>query len=396
MKTIDDFHFKDKTALVRVDFNVPLKDGKVTDNTRIRRAKPTIDKIMNDGGKAVLMSHLGRPKGPDPKYSLKQIVDEVEKVLGRKVHFSEQITGPEAEAKAAALKPGEILLLENLRFDPREKKGDPEFARQLARLGDIYVNDAFGTAHRAHASTAVIARYFPGRKAAGYLLADEIKHINQVLHHARHPFTAIIGGAKISSKIGVIENLLNLVDNLVIVGGMAYTFLKALGYETGRSLVEEDYVDTARNIMEKAKVNNIRLVLPVDIVVADQFDPAARTRIVKADQIPADWMGLDIGPETARIIHDVLMPSKTIVWNGPAGVFEWDKFAEGTKKIAESVAMATEKGAYSLVGGGDSVAAIEKYGLADKISYISTGGGAMLEMLEGKTLPGIKALEEDE
>ncbi len=396
MKTIDDFNFQDKTALVRVDFNVPLKDGKVTDATRIRRAKPTIDKIMNDGGKAVLMSHLGRPKGPDPKYSLRQIVDTVAEILGRKVHFSDQIVGPEAEAKARALRPGEILLLENLRFDPREKKGDPEFAAQLANLGDIYVNDAFGTAHRAHASTAVVARYFPGRKAAGYLLANEVNTIKKVLEQARRPFTAIIGGAKVSSKIGMIENLLNKVDNLVIVGGMAYTFLKALGKETGQSLVEDDYVDTAKKIIKKAREKNIRLILPVDVVVADRFAPDAAAKVVSAVHIPPDWMGLDIGPETAKKIAEVLKNSKTIIWNGPAGVFEWDRFAEGTRKIAEAVAEATANGAFSLVGGGDSVAAIEKYGLADRISYISTGGGAMLEMLEGKELPGVKALEEDE
>ncbi len=396
MKTIDDVNFQDKTALVRVDFNVPLKDGKVTDATRIRRAKPTIDKIMNDGGKAVLMSHLGRPKGPDPKYSLRQIVDTVAEILGRKVHFSDQIVGPEAEAKARALRPGEILLLENLRFDPREKKGDPEFAAQLANMGDIYVNDAFGTAHRAHASTAVVARYFPGRKAAGYLLANEVNTIKKVLEQARRPFTAIIGGAKVSSKIGVIENLLNKVDNLVIVGGMAYTFLKALGKETGQSLVEDDYVDTAKKIIKKAREKNIRLILPVDVVVADRFAPDAAAKVVSADHIPPDWMGLDIGPETAKKIAEVLKNSKTIIWNGPAGVFEWDRFAEGTRKIAEAVAEATANGAFSLIGGGDSVAAIEKYGLADRISYISTGGGAMLEMLEGKELPGVKALEEDE
>lgn len=396
MKTIDDFNFKDKTALVRVDFNVPLKDGKVTDVTRIRRAKPTIDKIMNEDGKAVLMSHLGRPKGPDPKYSLRQIVNTVAGILGRKVHFSEQIVGPDVEAKVRALQPGEILLLENLRFDPREKKGDPEFAAQLAKLGDIYVNDAFGTAHRAHASTAVVARYFPGRKAAGYLLANEVNTIKKVLEQARRPFTAIIGGAKVSSKIGVIENLLNKVDNLVIVGGMAYTFLKALGKEIGQSLVEDDYVDTAKKIMEKARKKNIRLILPVDVVVADRFAPDAAAKVVSADHIPPDWMGLDIGPETAKKIAEVLKNSKTIIWNGPAGVFEWDRFADGTRKIAEAVAEATANGAFSLVGGGDSVAAIEKYGLADRISYISTGGGAMLEMLEGKELPGVKALEEDE
>ena len=396
MKTVDDFNFKGKTALVRVDFNVPLdENGIVTDPTRIRRAKPTILKILNDGGKAVLMSHLGRPKERDEKLSLKHIVPAVEKVLGVPVRFSPEITGPQAEKAANDLPFGQILLLENLRFDPREKKGDPGFARELARLGDIYVNDAFGTAHRAHASTAVIARYFPGRKAAGYLLASEANTIRKLLTEARHPVTAIIGGAKVSSKIGVLENLLNVVDNLIIVGGMAFTFLKALGYPTGKSLVEDDYVETARKILEKAKENNIHLLLPVDVVAADRFAPDAQTHIVPADNIPGGWMGLDIGPETREQIARVVNQSKTVLWNGPAGVFEMEPFAEGTVAIARALAEATQNGAFTVVGGGDSVAALEKYNLAGKVSYVSTGGGAMLEMLEGKELPGIKALEEE-
>ncbi len=395
MKTVDDFNFKGKTALVRVDFNVPLdENGRVTDTTRIRRAKPTILKILNDGGKAVLMSHLGRPKGRDEKLSLKHIVPAVERALGVPVRFSPEITGSEAEKAAKDLPFGQVLLLENLRFDPREKKGDTEFARELARLGDIYVNDAFGTAHRAHASTAVIAQFFPERKAAGYLLAGEAETIKKLLTESRYPVTAIIGGAKVSSKIGVLENLLNVVDNLVIVGGMAFTFLKALGYPTGNSLVEDDYVETARKILDKARENNIRILLPVDVVAADRFAPDARTRNVSADDIPDGWMGLDIGPETRRQIANVVEKSKTVLWNGPAGVFEMKPFAEGTVAIAHALADATRKGAFTVVGGGDSVAALEKYGLADKVSYVSTGGGAMLEMLEGKELPGIKALEE--
>ncbi len=395
MKTVDDFNYNNQKVLVRVDFNVPLDEKyKVTDNTRILMAKPTIEKILKDGGSVILMSHLGRPKGPDEKFSLKYIVPEVEKVLGKRIIFSPEIIGPEVKKKAGSMKKGDVMLLENLRFDPREKKGDEDFARDLAAPADAYVNDAFGTAHRAHASTTVVARFFPGKKAAGYLLANEVKNIKKALEEGEHPITAIIGGAKVSSKLGVIKNLMDKVDNLIIVGGMAYTFLKALGKQTGKSLVENDLIDEAKNLMKYAKEKGVDLVLPVDFIVADDFSPGANTKIVDADHIPEEWMGLDIGPETINLLDKVIKQSKTIIWNGPAGVFEWDAFSKGTRSIAQSIAEATRQGAFSLVGGGDSVAAVKKYGLQDKISYISTGGGAMLEMLEGKDLPAIKALED--
>ncbi len=395
MKTVDDFNYNNQKVLVRVDFNVPLDEKyNVTDNTRIVMAKPTIEKILKDGGSVILMSHLGRPKGPDEKFSLKHIIPEVEKVLGKRIIFSPEIIGPEVKKKAGSIKKGEVMLLENLRFDPREKKGDVAFARELAALADAYVNDAFGTAHRAHASTTVVARFFPGKKAAGYLLANEVKNIKKALEEGEHPITAIIGGAKVSSKLGVIKNLMDKVDNLIIVGGMAYTFLKALGKQTGKSLVEDDLIDEAKNLMKYAKEKGVDLVLPVDFIVADDFSPGANTKIVDADHIPEEWMGLDIGPETINLLDKVIKQSKTIIWNGPAGVFEWDAFSKGTRSIAQSIAEATNQGAFSLVGGGDSVAAVKKYGLQDKISYISTGGGAMLEMLEGKDLPAIKALED--
>jgi len=395
IKTIDDFDFNGVKTLVRVDFNVPLNEkGEVTDDTRIRRAAPTINKILNDGGSVILMSHLGRPKGRDVKYSLRHIIPAVEKVLNKKVAFASDITGPEAREKAAALQPGEILLLENLRFDPREKKGDETFARELASLGDFYVNDAFGTAHRAHASTAVIARFFPGRKAAGYLLASEIKNIKKAIEEGKPPVTAIIGGAKISSKLGVLKNLLNKVDNLIIVGGMAYTFLKGLGYEIGDSIHEDDLIDEALAILNQAREKGIRVLLPEDLIIADKFSPGAQTKTVPAGQISPGWQGLDIGPRTLEKIKDIVLHSNTVIWNGPAGVFEWEPFARGTMEIARYLAEATDKGAFTLVGGGDSVAALKKAGVEDKISYVSTGGGAMLEMLEGKELPGIKALEE--
>ncbi len=394
MKTVDDFNYNRQKVLVRVDFNVPLDESfHVTDNTRIVMAKPTLEKILNDGGSIILMSHLGRPKGRDEKFSLKHIVPEVEKVLERKVIFSPEITGPEVKKKAESLKEGDIMLLENLRFDPREKKGDESFARELADLADAYVNDAFGTAHRAHASTTVVARFFPHKKAAGYLLANEVKNIRKALEEGRHPITAIIGGAKVSSKLGVIKNLMDKVDNLIIVGGMTFTFLKALGKETGKSLVEDDLIQEAKNLIQKANEKGVNLILPIDFIVADSFSPDAKTRIVDADHIPEAWMGLDIGPETIKRLNKIIHSSQTIIWNGPAGVFEWDAFSNGTRSIAQSVADATQQGAFSLVGGGDSVAAVKKYGLQDKISYISTGGGAMLEMLEGKDLPAIKALE---
>ncbi len=395
MKTVDDFNYQNKKVLVRVDFNVPLDENfHVTDDTRIRRAKPTLEKILKDGGSLILMSHLGRPKGPEEKYSLKHILPVLEKILGKKVYFTGEITGKKSREKAQNLLPGEILLLENLRFDPREKKGDEEFAKELASLADAYVNDAFGTAHRAHASTTVVARFFPQNKAAGYLLYNEVKNIKKALEEGKPPVTAIIGGAKVSSKIGVLRNLMDKVDNMLIVGGMAFTFLRALGKSTGKSLVEEDKVDDALEIMDLAREKGVNLVLPVDFVIADKFSPDAQTRIVDADHIPADWMGLDIGPKSREMMGDVIRSSRTIIWNGPAGVFEWEPFAGGTRAIAQSIAEATGKGAFSLVGGGDSVSAVKNFGFENQVSYISTGGGAMLEMLEGKELPAIRALEE--
>ncbi len=397
MKTLKDINFKNKKALVRVDFNVPLNDDfKVTDNTRILAAKPTIEKILNDGGSVILMSHLGRPKGKEDKFSLKHILPELEKVLGHKIIFVSDSIGPEVKKAVKNLKPGEILLLENLRFYPEEKKGDENFAKALADLGvDYYINDAFGTAHRAHASTAVIAKYFDkNHKAAGNLLEKEVVSIQKALDEGQKPVTAIIGGAKVSSKIGVIENLLNKVDNLIIVGGMAYTFLKALGNKIGDSIVEDDKIDLAKKILAEAKAKGVNVILPVDLVVADRFSNDAETKIVSIDNIPDGWQGLDIGPKTRQLIDEVIQNSKTIIWNGPAGVFEFDKFATGTENIGLAIGKASEKGAYSLVGGGDSVAAVKKLNLTDKISYISTGGGALLEMLEGKTLPGIAALTE--
>ncbi len=397
MKTLNDINFKGKKALVRVDFNVPLdKDFKVTDNTRILAAKPTIDKILMDGGSVILMSHLGRPKAKEDKYSLRHILPELEKVLGQKIKFVPDSIGKEVEETVKNLKPGEILLLENLRFYPEEKKGDKDFAKALADLGaDYYINDAFGTAHRAHASTAVIAQYFDkDHKAAGKLLEKEVTSIQKALDKGQKPVTAIIGGAKVSSKIGVIENLLNKVDNLIIVGGMAYTFLKALGNKIGDSIVEDDKIDLAKKILAEAKAKGVNVILPVDLVIADRFSNEAHTKVVSADNIPDGWQGLDIGPKTRELIDDLIQNSKTIIWNGPAGVFEFAKFAKGTESIGLSIGKASEKGAYSLVGGGDSVAAVKKLGLTDKISYISTGGGALLEMLEGKKLPGIAALTE--
>jgi len=397
MKTLDDINFHDKKALIRVDFNVPLDtDFKVTDNTRIVAAKPTIEKILKDGGSVILMSHLGRPKGKDEKFSLKHIIPELEKVLGHHVKFMSESVGADVKEAVNNLKPGDILLLENLRFHPEEKKGDPDFAKALADLGaDYYVNDAFGTAHRAHASTAVIAQYFDkNHKIFGKLLEQEVKSIRKALDEGKKPVTAIIGGAKVSSKIGVIENLLNKVDNLIIVGGMAFTFLKALGNKIGNSIVEDDKIDLAKRILKEAEAKGVNVVLPVDLVIADKFSNEARTKVVSTDGIPDTWQGLDIGPKTRQLIDEVINNSKTIIWNGPAGVFEFEKFAKGTENIGFSIGKASEKGAYSLVGGGDSVAAVKKLGLTNKMSYISTGGGALLEMLEGKTLPGIAALTE--
>ncbi len=398
MRTIDDFNFKGKKAIIRVDFNVPLNDKyEITDDTRIKAAIPTIKKILNDGGSVILMSHLGRPKnGPEERFSLKHLIKDLEEKLGTKVLFAGDCIGEQAKKLASELKPGEVLLLENLRFHKEETKGDEEFAKKLAELADVYVNDAFGTAHRAHASTAVIAKFFPKeRKMFGYVMANEIKNIKKVLEESESPFTAILGGAKVSGKIEIINRLLEKVDNLIIGGGMMFTFIKALGGKVGNSLVEEDLIETAKEALSKAEKLGVKIYLPVDTVAADKFAEDANTMIVKADEIPDGWMGLDIGPETIKKFSDVIENSSTLLWNGPMGVFEMDTFAKGTIEIAKAIARATEKGAFSLVGGGDSVAAVNKFNLQDKVSYVSTGGGAMLEFIEGKKLPGIAAIEEE-
>lgn len=394
MRTIADHNFAGQKALIRVDFNVPLTDDfQVADDTRIRGALPTINKILTDGGSVILMSHLGRPKAQEEKFSLKHIVVHLSEKLARPVAFASDCVGEEAEDKAAALQPGEVLLLENLRYHDAEKAGDKDFAQQLAKLGDVYVNDAFGTAHRAHASTAVIADYFQtGKKMFGHLMAGEVANGNKVLHDSAAPFTAILGGAKVSDKITIITNLLDKADNIIIGGGMAYTFFVAQGGKVGNSLVEQDKIDTAREIMETAKQKGVNLYLPADSVCGDNFAADANTQTCASDAIPDGWMGLDVGPEARETFKNVIDQSKTILWNGPMGVFEMDAFAEGTKFVAQAVAEATQNGAYSLVGGGDSVAAVNKMGVADKVSYVSTGGGAMLEFLEGKELPGIKAI----
>lgn len=394
MKTIKNFNFSGKKALVRVDFNVPQDaDKKVTDNTRIVAAKPTIDKILNDGGAVVIMTHLGRPKGKvNEEFSLAQIVSEVAKVLGREVKFAPNCVGEEAEKMVAELKSGEVLLLENLRFHAQEESGDLAFAEQLAKLGDVYVNDAFGTAHRAHASTAVIAQFFPETKFFGLLMAQELEAIDKVLHSGEKPVTAILGGSKVSTKITIIENILPAVDNLIIGGGMAFTFIKAQGGNIGSSLVEEDKLDLALDILEKAKAQNVKVYIPVDVIAADAFNNDADRKEVPADEIPEGWMGLDVGAKTCTMNNDVIMNSRTILWNGPLGVFEMSNFAEGTKSLGDSIAEATKLDAFSLVGGGDSVAFVKQFGYADKVSYVSTGGGAMLESLEGLELPGVAAI----
>ncbi|HNQ60086.1 MAG TPA: phosphoglycerate kinase [Bacteroidales bacterium] len=396
MKTIDDFNFKNKRALMRVDFNVPLDDKfQIADTTRIDVTLPTIRKILNDGGCVILMSHLGRPKdGPSDKYSLRHLLPYLRKVTGVEVKFAPDCVGEDALKMALELKPGEILLLENLRFYKEEEKGDEEFARKLARLGDVYVNDAFGAAHRAHASTAVIAKFFPQAKMFGYVMGNELAALKKVLEEAEHPFTAILGGAKVSGKIDIIRNLMKRVDNLIIGGGMIYTFIKAQGGKVGNSLVEDELISLALETLEKAKQLGIKIFLPVDIVIADKFDNEANRKVCKADEIPDGWMGLDIGPKTIELFKDVITHSKTLLWNGPMGVFEMSNFETGTVAIAQCIAEATAKGAFSLVGGGDSVAAINKYQLADRVSYVSTGGGAMLEYIEGKELPGVKFVDE--
>ena len=390
MKIINDFNFSGKKALIRVDFNVPQNaEFQVTDNTRIVAAKPTIDKIINDGGAVILMTHLGRPKGKvNANFSLSKIVEEVSKVLGREVKFVENCVGELAEKAASELKAGEVLLLENLRFHAEEEAGDVEFAKKLSNLADIYVNDAFGTAHRKHASTAVIADFFPEKKCFGLLMAKELEAIDKVLHSGEKPVTAILGGSKVST----IENILPAVDNLIIGGGMAFTFIKAQGGSIGNSLVEDDKLDLALEILEKAKKENVKVYIPVDVVVSKEFNNDAERMEVPANEIPDGWMGLDVGKKTQEINHEVIMNSKTILWNGPLGVFEMSNFAVGTQALGDSIADATKQGAFSLVGGGDSVAFVKQFGYADKVSYVSTGGGAMLESLEGLELPGVAAI----
>lgn len=395
MKTIDDFDFKNKKALIRVDFNVPLDENfKVTDDTRIEAAKPTIDKILKDGGSVVLMSHLGRPKDREDKYSLKHILDKTSEILGVKVKFAEDSRGEVAKKASEDLKPGEVLLLENLRFYHEEEAGDENYAKELASLGDIYVNDAFGTAHRAHASTTIIAKSFPNDKCFGYLLAKEIESLNKVLKDSQKPVTAVLGGSKVSTKITVIENILDKVDHMILGGGMTYTFIKAQGGEVGDSICETDKLDLALEILKKAKQKNVQVHLPVDVVAADGFKNDANTKIVDVDKIPAGWQGLDAGPKSLENFKKVILGSKTILWNGPLGVFEMENFSKGTIELGNYIAEATQDGAFSLVGGGDSVSAVKQFGLEQKMSYVSTGGGAMLEMLEGKTLPGIAAILE--
>ncbi len=394
MKTIDNHNFKNEKALIRVDFNVPLdKEYNITDDTRIRAAIPTIKKILADGGSVILMSHLGRPKeGPAEKYSLKHLVAHISKLTNTTVKFADDCIGASATQLSSELKPGEILLLENLRFYKEEEKGDPAFAKKLAALGTVYVNDAFGTAHRAHASTAVIAENFPGKKFFGYVMAGELANADKVLLHSEKPFTAIMGGAKVSDKILIIEQLMNRVNNLLIGGGMAFTFVKAMGGTIGSSLCEEDKLDLALSIIEKAKAKNVNLILPVDTIIADKFDANANSKTCNINEIPDGWMGLDIGPESEKLFNATIASSKTILWNGPAGVFEFEKFSHGTKAVANAIADATSKGAFSLIGGGDSAAAISKFNLTDKVSYVSTGGGALLEYIEGKELPGVTAI----
>jgi phosphoglycerate kinase len=397
MQTIETYNFSGKKALIRVDFNVPLNEQfEITDDTRMTAALPTIHTILDKGGAVILMSHLGRPKkGPEDKYSIRHLVPHLSKILGgMTIKMAPDCIGEATKAMASSLKAGEILVLENLRFHPEEEGGDEEFARQIAELGDCWVNDAFGTAHRAHASTAVIAKFFPNDKMFGLLVASEIESLDKVLKSPQRPFTAIMGGSKVSSKITIIENLLNSVDHLIIGGGMTYTFVKAQGGKIGGSICEDDYLELAKNLLVKAKEKGVKLHFAVDVVEADAFAETANTKVVSSYAIDDNWSGLDIGPETIKIFSKVIGDSKTILWNGPVGVFEMEKFAVGTKAIGDAIVKATAKGAFSLVGGGDSVAAVNQFGIADKVSYISTAGGAMLEYLEGRILPGIAAVQE--
>ena len=393
MKTLQDFNFNSKKAIIREDFNVPLDENfKVTDANRIEAAKPTIDKIIADGGSVILMSHLGRPKGKEEKYSLKHIVSKVSEVLNVAVIFASDCRGEVAQTAAANLQPGQVLLLENLRFYAEEEAGDVAFAKELASLGDIYVNDAFGTAHRAHASTTIIAQFFPKSKCFGMLLAKEIDSLNRVLNNSVKPVTAVLGGSKVSSKITVIENILDKVDHMIIGGGMTFTFIKALGGKIGDSICEDDKLDLALDILQKAKEKNVHIHIPVDVVAANAFSNDAQTQIVDVREIPDGWQGLDAGPKSLENFRKVIMESKTILWNGPLGVFEMENFAKGTITLGNFIADSTANGAFSLVGGGDSVAAVKQFNLEEKMSYVSTGGGAMLEMLEGRILPGIQAI----
>lgn len=393
MKDINTFNFEGQKALIRVDFNVPLNESlEVSDDSRIQAALPTVNLVLDNGGAVILMSHLGRPKNKEEEFSLKHIISTLEKSLGRDVLFANDCIGEEAIKMAADLKPGQVLLLENLRYYPEEKSGDQDFASKLASLAGVYINDAFGTAHRAHASTTVIAQFFPENKMFGLLMEKELQGIEKVLTNSQKPVTAIIGGAKVSSKIGIIENLLPKIDNLIIGGGMAFTFVKAKGGKIGDSLVEDEFLETANEIMRKAEEKNVTILLPVDSVIADRFSGDANTQIVDTDKIPDGWMGLDIGPKAIEDVEGVLLASKTILFNGPMGVFEIEKFANGTEELINAITKATANGAFSLVGGGDSVAAVNVFNKKDEVSYVSTGGGAMLESLEGKVLPGVKAI----
>lgn len=393
MKTVNDFNFKNKKALIRVDFNVPLDENfDVTDATRIEAAKPTIDKILSDGGSVILMSHLGRPKGVEAKYSLKHILKTVSEILKTEVKFADNCVGEPAKTASENLKPGEVLLLENLRFYAEEEDGNVDFAKELASLGDIYVNDAFGTAHRAHASTTIIAQFFPDEKCFGLLMAKEIESLNKVLKNSEKPVVAVLGGSKVSSKITVIENILDKVDHMIIGGGMTFTFVKALGGKIGDSICEDDKQELALEILRLAKEKGVQIHIPVDVIAANAFSKDADTQVVDVKSIPDGWQGLDAGPKSLENFKKVILASKTILWNGPLGVFEMEKFANGTIELGNFIAEATANGAFSLVGGGDSVAAVKQFGFEDKMSYVSTGGGAMLEMLEGKILPGIAAI----
>ncbi len=394
MKTIEQYSFAGKRAIIRVDFNVPLSDRQeITDDSRIRAAIPTIRKVIEGGGSAILMSHLGRPKeGPEDKFSLRHLKGHLSKLLGTDIKFANDCVGEQARELSDSLKPGEVLLLENLRFYKEETKGDEAFAEKLAKLADVYINDAFGTAHRAHASTTIIARFFKADKMFGYIMESELKSIDKVLHDTKKPYVAIIGGAKVSTKIEIIDNLLDKADELIIGGGMMFTFIKAAGGKIGNSMCENDYLDTARQIMASARQKGVRLHIPQDVLLADSFSEVANTKVADASAIPDGWLGLDIGPESIARFSAIIEKSKTILWNGPMGVFEMAAFSGGTKAIARAMVKATENGAFSLVGGGDSVAAINQFGLEKKVSYVSTGGGALLEYMEGKTLPGISAI----